>query len=80
MDRQGLTLGRKQGERWEGNRVTWMYGKSDNFEAVPCKKRGWRGGQGVSAGLGWMDTDRCGSPSMAGSLQGSSGSVGGLEG
>lgn len=39
----GPTLGRKQGEGWQGNRVTWMYGKSDNFEAIPCKKSGWRG-------------------------------------
>lgn len=32
----GLSLGRKQGEGWEGNRLTWPRGKSDNSEGFLC--------------------------------------------
>ena len=79
VDRQGLTLGQKQGAGRGGKCVTWMYGKSDNFGAVSCKKQDWRG-EGV--GVTWMDRqmDRSGRPSMARRLQGSLGSEGGWEG
>lgn len=38
VDRWGLPVGRKQGEGWKGNAIPWMYGKSDNFRVLLCKK------------------------------------------
>lgn len=38
VDKWGLTVGRKQGEGWEGNDIPWMCGKSDNFRVLLFKK------------------------------------------
>lgn len=78
MDRWGLTVRRKQGERCQGNHLTWKYGELDDLGPFSARSM-TEGGLGESGQLGWVDRQTDGRPSFAGKLKGNSGSVGGLE-
>lgn len=78
MDRWGLTVRRKQGERCQGNHLTWKYGKLDDLGPFSARSM-TEGGLGERGQLGWVDRQTDGRPSFAGKLKGNSGSVGGLE-